>query len=374
MKMRGFGKLKDGRSAGLYILRNASGMEASITDYGATLVSLVVPDVKGEGLDVVLGYGDVSGYEDGQNTYGGTVGRFANRICDARFTLNGETYELTANDGKNSLHGGRDHYSKRLWQTRIPFTSMSSKDVAAKAGAGESMNDGGPAYVQDSPEGDSVTFYLDSPDGDQGYPGDLHMEVTYTLTSAGELHIDYRAESDKDTPFNPTNHSYFNLAGHDSGVSAEAHLCKIQATYYTPNDEGNLPTGEIVPVEGTPFDFRLAKPIGMDIHADNEQLRFCHGYDHNFCLDGEGYREVAAVGSEASGISMVVLTDLPGLQLYTGNGITEESGKCGFHYTYRMGFCLETQYWPDAVNRENFPGGILKAGEKFESRTTYKFV
>ncbi len=374
MKMRGFGKLKDGRSAGLYILRNASGMEASVTDYGATLVSLVVHDSKGERIDVVLGYSDVSGYEDGQNTYGGTVGRFANRIGGASFTLDGETYELTANNGTNSLHGGRDFYTKRLWQTSIPFSSMSSRNIAAKAGASESMNDGGPAYVQDLPTGDSVTFILDSPDGDQGYPGDLHLEVTYTLTNEGELHIDYSAVSNADTPFNPTNHSYFNLAGHDSGVSVEEHLCKIKAECYTPNDEGNLPTGEIAPVEGTPFDFRCAKPIGMDIDEDDEQLRFCKGYDHNFCLDGEGYREVAALGSETSGVRMTVLTDMPGVQLYTGNGITEENGKCNFTYKYRMGVCLETQFWPDAVNKENFPGGILKAGEKFTSRTTYKFV
>ena len=374
MKMRGFGKLKDGRNAGLYILRNASGMEASVTDFGATLVSLVVPDAKGERIDVVLGYGDVSGYEDGQNTYGGTVGRFANRIGNAKFELNGETYELTANNGVNSLHGGRDFYTKRLWQTKIGFSSVSSRDVVAKSGASESMNDGGPAYVQDSPEGDSVTFVLDSPDGDQGYPGNLHLEVTYTITNSGELHIDYRAESDKDTPFNPTNHSYFNLAGHDSGVSIEEHLCKIKAGLYTPNDEGNLPTGELSLVENTPFDFRHAKPIGMDINEDDEQLRFSHGYDHNFCLDGEGYREVAGLYSEMSGIGMEVYTDLPGIQLYTGNGITEEDGKCLFRYKYRMGVALETQFWPDAVNKENFPGGILKAGEKFVSRTTYKFV
>ena len=329
---------------------------------------------RAERIDVVLGYGDVSGYEDGQNTYGGTVGRFANRIGNARFTINGETYELTANNGVNSLHGGRDFYTKRLWQTKIPFSSISSKDVYSRAGASESMNDGGPAYVQDNADGDSVTFVLDSPDGDQGYPGDLHLEVTYTLTNAGELHIDYCAKCDKDTPFNPTNHSYFNLAGHDSGVSVEEHLCKIKASCYTPNDEGNLPTGEIRPVEGTPFDFRHAKPIGMDINEDDEQLRFSHGYDHNFCLDGEGYREVAALYSETSGIGMEVYTDMPGIQHKREKQKKKGDEKCLFRYKYRMGVALETQFWPDAVNKENFPGGILKAGESFTSRTTYKFV
>lgn len=374
MKMRGFGKLKDGRSAGLYILRNTRGMEASITDYGATLVSLVVPDKNDERIDVVLGYGDVLGYENGQNTYGATVGRFANRIGGAQFTLDGKTYKLAANNGTNSLHGGRDFYNKRLWEAMIPFTSISSKDVAAKANAIESMNDGGPAYVQDDMKGDTVTFSLYSPDGDQGYPGDLHIEVTYTLTNDCELHIDYSAWSDTKTPLNLTNHSYFNLAGHDSDVSIEEHLLKLRAAYYTPNDETNLPTGEIAPVKGTPFDFTSAKPIGMDINNNDDQLKLCNGYDHNFCLDGEGYRPVAEMCSETSGVRMVVLTDLPGLQLYSGNGISEEIGKCWYVYKKRMGVCLETQFWPDAVNKENFPGGILKAGEKFTSRTTYKFL
>lgn len=374
MKMRGFGKLKDGRKAGLYILRNSEGIEASITDYGATLVSLVVPDCKGNMIDVVLGYNDVSGYEEGRNTYGATVGRFANRIRNARFSLHGLTYELTANNGVNMLHGGRDFYSKRLWQTMIPFTSQSSRDISSEAVSLESMNDGGTAYVQDDYSGDSVTFVLDSPDGDQGFPGNLHIAVTYTLTNEGELHIDYRAMSDADTPFNPTNHSYFNLAGHDSGVLVEEHLCRIRASHFTPNDEGNAPTGEIREVAGTPFDFLQAKPIGLEIGADYEQLRIAKGYDHNFCLDGEGYRAVAALGSETSGVKMEVYTDMPGMQLYTGNGIKEEDGKGGFRYRRRLGVALETQYWPDSVNLENFPDCILKAGEEFRSRTTYKFV
>ena len=236
------------------------------------------------------------------------------------------------------------------------------------------MNDGGPAYVQDSMKGDSVTFCLHSPDGDQGYPGDLHLSVTYTLTNDDELHIDYSARSDADTPFNPTNHSYFNLAGHDSGVSIEEHILKMNASCFTPNDATNLPTGEIAPVKGTPFDFTNAKSIGEDINNDDEQLKLCNGYDHNFCLDGEGYRAVAELSSDTSGVRMEVLTDMPGLQLYSGNGIDEEIGKCWFVYKKRLGVCLETQFWPDAVNKENFPGGILKAGEKFTSRTTYRFL
>jgi fructose-specific phosphotransferase system IIA component len=242
-------------------------------------------------------------------------------------------------------------------------------DAVCNPGLAAMTVPGGIDYGAPDGQPSNLVFMIAAP-----MDGDLHLEVTYTLTNEGELHIDYSARSDADTPFNPTNHSYFNLAGHDSGVSIEEHILKMNASCFTPNDATNLPTGEITPVNGTPFDFTNAKSIGEDINDDDEQLKLCNGYDHNFCLDGEGYREVAALGSEASGVRMVVSTDMPGLQLYTGNGITEEDGKCGFRYQYRMGICMETQFWPDAVNRENFPGGILKAGEHFTSRTTYKFV
>jgi aldose 1-epimerase len=372
MKMRGFGKLLDGRTAGLYILKNTGGMAVSVTDYGASIVSIKVPDSRGDLIDVALGHDDVSEYETGHGSIGATMGRVANRIGGARFTIGGKTYELIANSGPNCIHGGKDRYSTRLWQTRIPFTSISSKDVAAKQNAVESINDSGNRYIQDDFKGDSVTFYLDSPDGDQGFPGNLHVEVTYTLTNDNELHIDYSALSDADTPFNMTNHSYFNLNGHDSGSVLEQ-LCVINAGYFTPVDENALPTGEIRSLKGTPLDFIKAKPLGKDLDLNDEQIAYCNGYDHNYVLNGSGYREVAALYSPKSKLVMRVYTDLPGMQLYTANGMDNEPGKGGCVYGRRCAVCFETQFWPDAVNRENFPGGVLEAGAAFNSRTTYKF-
>ena len=371
MRMRSFGELNDGRKAGLYILRNESGMEVSLTDYGATLVSVIVPDRHGEGVDVVLGHDDVSGYENGHGSIGATVGRFANRIGGASFTIGRNSYRLTANNGPNTLHGGRDPYSDRLWGVKMPFTKVSSGNLAVTYAA-ESISDSGSAHARESLEPKQITFCLESPDGDQGFPGNLYIEVTYTLTDDCELHIDYRAISDADTPLNLTNHSYFNLAGHDSGTVL-GQLLGINAAYFTPNDENTLPTGEIRPVEGTPMDFRTTKPIGADMESSYEQLVKCSGYDHNYVIDGEGYRKAAVLHSEESGITMEVLTDLPGMQLYTGNFLDSEPGKGWSIYGKNAGVCFETQFFPDAVNRENFPGGVLRAGEAFISRTTYRW-
>ena len=370
MKAVSFGTLSDGRHAGLYILKNSSGMEAALTDYGAAIVSLTLAGRDNVRRDVVLGHDDVAGYETGHGSIGAVVGRFANRIGNARFTLGRTTYELTANNGPNALHGGRDPYIRRLWQTKVSFGQINSHEIAKYAK--ESLNDHANAFLQESIDGDRITFCLDSPDGDQGFPGDLHIEVTYTLTEDNELHIDYTALSNEDTPLNLTNHSYFNLNGHDSG-SVLGQLVQISAERFTPNDEYSLPTGEIRDVEGSPMDFRKAKPLGRDIALHDEQLRVGNGYDHNFVLDGEGYREVASLFSEESGIHMSVLTDLPGVQLYTANGMSGEPGKDGAVYWPRCGVCFETQFWPDAVNKAAFPGGVLHAGELYTSRTTYKF-
>ena len=368
-----FGKLNDGRTAGLYVLRNSSGMSAALTDYGATLVSLAVPDRNGDIRDVVLGHDDASGYEEGQGYIGATVGRFANRIGGACFSLNGKEYELTANDGSNTLHGGRDSYSSRLWSVKIPFSEVSSRDIMASS-APESISDGVSQLARSNIANKRVVFCLDSPDGDQGFPGKLHIEVTYTLTDEGELHIDYLARSDADTPFNPTNHSYFNLNGHASGSILE-HIVQIDASEYTPSDQGLLPTGEIKSVSGTPMDFTIPKMIGQDIGADYADLKNGGGYDHNYVIarmKGE-YKEAASLYSRESGIRMEVLTDMPGLQMYTANFMKGEIGKDGVIYDLRSAVCFETQYWPDSVNRENFPDCILKAGEEFRSRTTYRF-
>lgn len=373
MEMLTFGKLNDGRTAGLYVLRNSSGMSAALTDYGATLVSLAVPDRNGDIRDVVFGHDDAWGYEEGQGYIGATVGRFANRIGGASFTLNGKEHELTANDGPNALHSGRDSYSNRLWSVRIPFSEVSSRDIMASS-APESISDGVSQLARSNIANKRVVFCLDSPDGDQGFPGNLHIEVTYTLTDEGELHIDYMARSDADTPFNPTNHSYFNLNGHADGSILE-HIVQIDASEYTPSDEGLLPTGEIKSVAGTPMDFRIPKMIGQDIDADYADLKNGGGYDHNYVIarkKGE-YREAASLYSRESGIRMEVLTDMPGLQMYTGNFMKGETGKDGVIYDLRSAVCFETQYWPDSVNREDFPDCILKAGEEFRSRTTYRF-
>ena len=392
MNVVGFGKVSSGRTAGLYILKNTNGMRAAITDYGAALVGLLVPCHKGEAKDVVLGYDDAAGYEAGNVYFGATVGRVGNRIGGAKFELDGKTYELEKNDGENSLHGGRDFYNKRFWDAKIPFAEVSSREIGT-AFAKESMNDGGRSVKLEGKDGDTVTFVLDSPDGDQGYPGSLHIEVTYTLTDANELHIDYKAElvdGAASTLFNPTNHSYFNLSGHDSG-SVLDHEVIIRADRFTPTDGQLIPTGELRDVTGTPMDFRQPKMIMQDIGRDFQPIELAGGYDHNYVLNAgdnsqpectkqvklaEGigaYREVAELFSEESGIRMTVLTDLPGLQFYTGNFLDDEPGKDGAVYVRRAGACFESQFWPDAVNKENFPGGILKAGETFASRTTYKF-
>jgi len=373
MEMRSFGKLSDGRSAGLYILRNNSGMSVSLTDYGAAIVSLAVPDRNGALRDVVLGHDDAEGYEEGDGYIGAIVGRVANRIGGAGFGLDGKEYVLTANDGANSLHGGRDPYSKRLWSVRIPFSEVSSGDILASS-APESIGDGISQAARSNIANKKAVFCLDSPDGDQGFPGDLHIEVTYTLTDACELHIDYLAVSDADTPLSLTNHSYFNLSGHDSG-SVTGHTVQIQAAEYTPSGPDLLPTGSVESVAGTPMDFRIPKTIGQDIDADFAALRNAGGYDHNWVTDhqkGE-YKEVASMYSRESGIRMEVLTDMPGLQFYTANFMDGEAGKNGAVYGKRCAACFETQFWPDAVNRENFPGGVIAAGEEFRSRTTYRF-
>ena len=371
--MLSFGKLSNGRTAGLYILRNNSGMSAALTDLGAALVSLAVPDRNGDLKDVVLGHDSAAGYEEGHGSIGATVGRVANRIGGARFALNGKEYYLTANNGPNALHGGRDPYSKRLWSVKIPFSEVSSRDILASS-APESISDGVSQVARSNVSNKKVVFCLDSPDGDQGFPGYLHIEVTYTLTDEGELHIDYLAKAGADTPLSLTNHSYFNLNGHDGG-SILGHIVQIEAAGYTPSDSDLLPSGTVESVAGTPMDFRIPKSIGADIDADFIALRNGRGYDHNYVIAEEkgAYKEAASLYSRESGIRMEVLTDMPGLQFYTANFMKGEVGKDGVIYGPRCAACFETQYWPDSVNHENFPDCILPAGEEFRSRTTYKF-
>lgn len=343
MESRFFGKSKGGNEATLYTLKNKNGMVMAVTDFGATLHTLLVPGKDGKLLDVVLGYDDPAGYEGPSGTYfGATVGRNANRVGGAAFTLNGKTYTLGNNDGGNNLHSGPDGYSFRVWQVKA---------------------------ITDS----SITFTLHSPAGDQGYPGALDVDVTYTLTDDNAVRIDYRAVPDADTVVNLTNHSYFNLNGHASG-SIEGHRVWVDADCFTPADAASIPTGEILSVEGTPMDFRTPKEVGRDIGADFEPLIFGCGYDHNWCLNNGGKFAKVATLEGQSGIAMEIFTDLPGVQIYTGNFLKQEPGKDGVVYAHRQGICFETQYYPDGVNNPNFPSPICPAGKVWESTTVYRFI
>ena len=336
-----FGSTAKGEKASLYTLRNKGGIEIGVTDYGAALVKVLIPDKDGKVQDVVLRYDSAKAYEEGGVHFGATVGRVANRIGGACFELNGKIYALTANDNGNSLHGGCDYYNKRMWR---------AEEVT----------------------GQKVIFYLESPDGDQGYPGAVRISVTYELTDDNEIKLHYHAVSDADTLINLTNHSYFNLSGHASGPVLGQEVF-IAADVFTRADAESVPTGEIVPVEGTPMDFRKYKAIGEAIGADYEALILGQGYDHNWVLKGSGLRLVAGMRSDKTGIVMEVLTDLPGMQFYTGNFLVSEQGKKGAVYSRRHGACFETQYFPDAVHKEHFEGPVIKAGASYDTVTIYRF-
>ncbi len=336
-----FGITSKGEKAKLYSMKNGNGMEAAVTDYGASLVKVLIPDKDKKIQDVVLGYDSAIGYEKGDVYLGASVGRVANRIGGASFELDGKIFELTANDNGNSLHGGREFYNKRMWEV---------------TGA----------------EDNSVTFTIHSPDGDQGYPGNAEISITYELTEDNEIKIQYHSVPDKDTLFNLTNHSYFNLSGHASGSVLEQEVM-IAADAFTKADEESIPTGELVSVEGTPMDFRDYKAIGKEIESSYEALVFGQGYDHNWVLNGSGMRTVAGMRSKETGIVMQVDTDLPGLQFYTGNFLVSEAGKEGAEYKKRHGACFETQYFPDAVHKEHFEGPQVKAGEAYSTTTVYRF-
>ena len=340
--MQNFGITKKGEQASLFVLENKNHMKAAVTDYGATLVQLWVPDDNGQLHDVVLGYDDVKGYEEGTVFFGATVGRVANRMKDASFELNGICYQMEKNDGDNTLHSGRDFTNQRMWTVK-------------------------------EHDDRHVTFALFSPDGDQGFPGDVEVLVTYTLTDDNEVKIHYYAVPEKDTLLGFTNHSYFNLSGHASGDVLSQEVM-IDADAFTRADAHSITTGELVSVDGTPMDFRVMKSIGQDIEKDYEALNFGNGYDHNWALNGNGMRKVAAMYSEETEISMEVYTDMPGMQFYTGNFIESESGKEGAVYEKRSGACFETQYFPDAIHKDNFEKPVVRAGEVYETTTVYKFL
>jgi aldose 1-epimerase len=339
-----FGETGDGQQIDLYILTNKNGMEAAITNYGGTVVTLKVPDRNGKLADVVLGYDKLNDYADGRAYFGAIAGRYANRIANAKFTLDGTTYTLPKNDGENHLHGG---FNKRVW---------TAQDVSSDAGEALEL-----AYL--------------SKDGEEGYPGNLSVKVLYTLTGQNELKIEYSATTDKDSVVNFTNHSYFNLAGQGNGNILQQQLM-IRADRFTPIDATSIPTGELRSVKGTPFDFTNATAIGARIDQDDQHLRMGRGYDHNWVLNGgtAGALSLAAQAYDPqSGRLLEVWTTEPGLQFYAGNFLDGIRGRDGKIYNRRDAFCLETQHFPDSPNHPNFPSTVLKPGQHFQSTTVYKF-
>lgn len=339
-----FGVTKDGKDVYAFTMSNANGMSAKVINYGAILVSLMVPDKNGNVDDVVLGFDSLEKYFDNGSFFGATIGPSANRIGGACFEIDGRTYHIDDNDGGNNLHSHRDEgYHKRVWD------------------AEEGVN--------------SVKFTLEGKDGEMGFPGNKKVSVTYSLSDDNALKLSYHVSSDQNTIINMTNHTYFNLAGHNAG-KIEDHLLRLNASHYTPTFAGSIPTGEIAPVAGTPFDFTTKKPIGRDINADSEQLKIGQGFDHNFVIDdADGtVREIAEAEDPGSGRKMKVFSSLPGVQFYAGNCIAEETGKENAVYGSRMGFCLETQYYPDTIHHSNFPSAVFGPGKDYESVTIYQFV
>ena len=342
LDLRPFGALPDGQRVDLITLQNGR-LSCEILTYGGALRSLVVPDRDGRATDVLLGLPTLEDYRTQDKFLGALIGRYANRIGGSHFRLNGKEYSLRANDGKNHLHGGPVGFDKQVW----------------------TVTEGG---------ADFVTLTLHSPDGQEGYPGDLDVEVTYRLTE-DSIELDYRAKTSQDTLCNLTNHAYFNLSGHQSGPVTNQGI-QIYAQSYTPTDAGSIPTGEIAPVAGTPMDLRLGQAIGAQVDEDFPQLTMAGGYDHNYVVDGPAgvLRPAARAWSPDTGITMEVLTTQPGIQFYSGNYLDGcPAGKGGAPYAKRWAFCLETQTFPDAPNKPQFPSALLAKGEEYHHTTVYCF-
>ncbi len=338
-----FGTLPDGRTADLYTLKNKNGMTVDVTNYGCRIINLLVPDRDGNPGDVILGHRTLEEYL-GRDFQGSLVGRYANRIAGGEFTIDGKTYTLYKNDGKNALHGGLKGYHQVLWTVSETVDS-------------------------DTP---SITFTHVSPDGDEGFPGKLEIKVVYTLSEDNAFSLEYNAVSDAATPINFTNHAYFNLSG-DQGSDVKDTELMICADYVTAVDEGLIPTGDFLPVKGTPLDFTTPKAIGRDVPSDHSTVAKIGGYDHNFCILGTGMRKCAEAYHPATGRVMEAFTDLPGMQLYSFPHGGPALGKNGKPYVPFNGFCLETQFYPDSPNHANFPFSYQPAGVPFKTTTVYKF-
>ncbi|MDP4087733.1 MAG: aldose epimerase family protein [Bacillota bacterium] len=342
-----YGYTPEGERVDTFTLSNSKGSTAEIINYGGIVVSLKVPDRDGKFEDVVLGVDNLEGYLKNDKFFGAIIGRFGNRIEDARFELNGVEYKLAKNDGENTLHGGIKGFDKVVWQA----------EIVEKEGL------------------QCLELTYLSKDGEEGYPGNLDVKVTYTLTEDNALKIDYFAVSDKDTVINLTNHSYFNLAGHNSGTVLN-HKLMINSDKITAANKESIPTGEIRDVKGTPMDFTSMKAIGQDINADYDQLRYGGGYDHNWILNvsGKAPEKAAEVYDEKSGRVMEVYTTKPGVQLYTANFLNGRPvGKGGAAYGKRSALCLETQFFPNSIKHKHFSSPILRAGEEYKHTTIYKF-
>ena len=340
-----FGTTPDGAKIEVFTLTNAAGIEVRAISFGAILVSIRTPDRAGRFADIALGFDALDDYVTRSRFFGALVGRYGNRIGNARFAIDGQTFQLAANNGPNHLHGGLKGFDKVVWNA-APF------DRGGAVG---------------------VTFTYTSRDGEEGYPGTLQTAVTYTLTPKNELIVDYTATTDKPTVVNLTQHSYFNLAGEGRGDVLQ-HELMINADRFTPVDAGQIPTGELAPVAGTPFDFRKPIAIGARIDGNDPQLKIGAGYDHNFVLNGgPGLRLAARVVEPSSGRTLQVDTTEPGVQFYAGNKLTGATGKAGHVYGPRSGFCLETQHFPDSPNQPSFPSTILRPGDTYRSQTVFTF-
>jgi aldose 1-epimerase len=338
-----FGKTTDGTEVQLFTLKNQQGMTATITNYGGIITSLLVPDKTGQLGDVVLGYDSLADYQKDSPYFGALIGRYGNRIKQGKFTLDGKAYQVPVNNGPNSLHGGLKGFDKRVWQA-TPGTSA---------------------------DGPTLKLTYLSKDGEEGYPGNLTATVTYTLTNDNALRLDYTATTDKPTPVNLTNHSYFNLA-HGTAQNDLDHVVTLNADRYTVVDNSLIPTGELRAVAGTPMDFRQPHAIGERIAQVPGAAP--GGYDHNWVLNGEGLRSVVTVYEPTTGRTMDVTTDQPGVQFYSGNFLDGKlKGKGGTVYNQHYGFALETQHFPDSPNQPKFPSTILRPGETLHSTTIYKF-
>jgi len=345
-----FGHTPAGTAVELYTLRNSQGMEARIATYGGIITSITAPDRTGHYADVVLGYDTLAGYLEDSPYFGALIGRYGNRIAHGKFTLDGKTYTLAINNGPNSLHGGKVGFDKVVWNV---------------------------AKAQVTPRGPQLTLHYLSRNGEEGYPGNLNVTAIYTLTEDNALRLDYSATTDRDTVVNLTQHSYFNLRGVDHPGDVLGHIVKIEADRFTPVDSSLIPTGELRSVAGTPFDFREPTPTGARIDGTDEQLRFGKGYDHNWVLNtGTGTLSLdARVYEPESGRVLEVLSTQPGLQFYTGNFLDGSiTGKGGWNYQFRNGFCMEPQHFPDSPNHPNFPSTVLKPGQTYRNTIVFRFT